>query len=211
MKVTKRAVSASTRKTIVSRTDALFLMIASAAAAVTTTALTVSGIVASAAGPVTLTLPVATTHQAASGLSVGATGHYTALDATIPVIPSGPAALLAWAGALNQLGILAVLALICLLAYRLRSEILFTRGSGWLLGAGGFVLALAGTVGQILDSIARSRLADLIGVNGRPPGEYYLFSFDFNVGPLVLGIALLLVAGVFEFGRKLQKDTEGLV
>ncbi|WP_258006545.1 hypothetical protein [Arthrobacter sp. AFG20] len=194
-----------------SRTDALFLMIASAAAAVTTTALTVSGIVASAAGPVTLTLPVATTHQAASGLSVGATGHYTALDATIPVIPSGPAALLAWAGALNQLGILAVLALICLLAYRLRSEILFTRGSGWLLGAGGFVLALAGTVGQILDSIARSRLADLIGVNGRPPGEYYLFSFDFNVGPLVLGIALLLVAGVFEFGRKLQKDTEGLV
>lgn len=211
MKVTKRAVPASGRKMIVSRTDALFLMIASAAAAVTTTALTVSGIVASAAGPVTLTLPVATTRQAASGLSLGATGHYTALDATIPALPSGPAALLAWAGALNQLGILAVLALIFLLAYRLRSEILFTRGSAWLVGAGGTVLALAGTVGQILDSIARSRLADLIGANVRVPGEYYLFSLDFNVGPLVLGIALLLVAGVFEFGRRLQRDTEGLV
>jgi hypothetical protein len=93
----------------------------------------VSGIVASAAGPVTLTLPLATTRQTASGLSLGTTGHCTALDATIPVPPSGPASLLAWAGV------------------------------------------------------------------------------DFNVGPLVLGIALLLVAGVFEFGRGLQKDTEGLV
>ncbi|WP_395401603.1 hypothetical protein ACHMXB_21015 [Arthrobacter sp. UC242_113] len=186
-------------------------MIASAAGAVTTTALTVWGIVASAAGPVTLTLPVTSTRQALSGLSLGATGHYTALDATVPVLPPGPAALLAWAGTLNQLGILAVLALIFLLAYRLRSEILFTRGSAWLVGAGGFVLALAGTVGQILDSLARSRLADLVGANGHEPGEDYFFSLDFNVGPLVLGTALLLVAGVFEFGRRLQKDTEGLV
>jgi hypothetical protein len=27
----------------------------------------------------------------------------------------------------------------------------------------------------------------------------------------MLGIALLLVAGVFQFGRRLQTDTEGLV
>lgn len=211
MKVTKHAAQASGRKKIVSRTDALFLMVASAVAAVTTTALTVSGIVASSAGQVTLKLPVATPRQMASGLSLGATGQYTAVEATIPVLPSGPAALLAWAEALNQTGILAVLALIFLVAYRLRSEILFTAGSAWLVGAGGAVLAVAGTVGQILDSLARSRLADLIGANGRVPGESYLFSLDFNVGPLVLGIALVLVAGVFQFGRRLQKDTEGLV
>ena len=211
MRVIKRAAQASGQKKIVSRTDALLLMVASAAAAVTTTAFTVSGIVSSSAGQVTLTVPVATPRQAASGLSLGATGHYTALEATIPVLPAGPAALLAWAEALNQTGILAVLALVFLLAYRLRSEILFTGGSDWLVGAGGIVLALAGTAGQILDSIARSRLADLIGANGRVPGESYLFSLDFNAGPLVLGIALLLVAGVFQFGRRLQKDTEGLV
>ena len=211
MKVTKHAAQASDRKKIVSRTDALFLMVASAAAAATTTALAVSGMIASSAGQVTLTLPVATPRQAASGLSLGATGHYTSLEATIPVIPSGPAALLAWAEALNQTGILAVLALIFLLAYRLRSENLFTPGSARLVGAGGAVLAVAGTAGQILDGIARSRLADLIGANGRVPGESYLFSLDFNAGPLVLGIALLLVAGVFQFGRRLQKDTEGLV
>jgi hypothetical protein len=211
MKVTKHAIPDARRKMFVSRTDALFLMVASAAAAVTTTAFTVTGIVDSSGGQVTLTLPVATPRQTVSGLSLGASGHYTALDATIPVLPSGPAALLAWAEALNQLGILAVLALVFLLAHRLRSRILFSPGSDWLVGTGGVVLALAGTAGQILDSIARSRLAELIGVNGHVPGESYLFSLDFNAAPLMLGIALLLVAGVFQFGRRLQTDTEGLV
>src|SRR6476620_7950843 len=149
MKVTKHAIPDARRKMFVSRTDALFLMVASAAAAVATTAFTVTGIVDSSAGQVTLTLPVATPRQTVSGLSLGASGHYTALDATIPVLPSGPAALLAWAEALSQLGILAVLALVFLLAHRLRSQILFTSGSDWLVGAGGVVLALAGTAGQI--------------------------------------------------------------
>src|SRR6476661_2889145 len=194
MKAIKHAVPASGRKMIVSKADVFFLMIASAAAAVATTAFTVLGIIDSFAGHVTLTLPVATPRQTVSGLSLGASGQYTALDATIPALPSGPAVLLAWADALNQLGILAVLALVFLLAHRLRSQILFTPGSDWLVGAGGLVLALAGTVGQILDSIARSRLADLIGVNGHVPGESYLFSLEFNAAPLVLGIALLLVA-----------------
>ncbi|MFE4837644.1 hypothetical protein ACFRAU_23545 [Arthrobacter sp. NPDC056691] len=211
MNATKYDIPATGWKRIVSRADALFLMVASAAAGVLTTAMTVTGIVDSSAGKVTLTLPVATPRQMVSGLSLGASGQYTALDATIPVLPPGPAALLAWAGALNQLGILAVLALIFLLAYRLRSKILFTPGSAWLVGAGGAVLALAGTAGQVLDSIARSRLADLIGVNGRVAGEYYFFSLNFNAAPLVVGIALILVAGVFQFGGRLQKDTEGLV
>ena len=30
-------------------------------------------------------------------------------------------------------------------------------------------------------------------------------------GPAVVGIALLLIAGIFEYGRRLEKDTEGLV
>lgn len=211
MKVTKHAIPDARRKMIVSKADALFLMVASAAAAVTTTAFTVTGIADSFGGQVTLTLPVATPRQTVSGLSLGASGQYTAVDATIPVLPPGPGALLAWAEALNQLSILAVLTLVFLLARRLRSQILFTPGSDWLVGAAGVVLALAGTAGQILDSIARSRVADLIGLNGHVPAESYLFSFDFNAAPLVLGIALLLVAGVFQFGRRLQKDTEGLV
>ena len=34
---------------------------------------------------------------------------------------------------------------------------------------------------------------------------------EFNIAPLAIGLVLLLVAGVFQYGRRLQKDTEGLV
>ncbi|WP_240719923.1 hypothetical protein [Pseudarthrobacter sp. NamB4] len=186
-------------------------MIASALAALVTTAATVSGTVALFTGPVTLVLPVATSHQRATGLSLEATGHFTSLETTIPVLPSGPAASLAWAGLLNQVAVLAILALSFLLAYRLQGRILFTAKSAHLVGAAGIVLAVAGMSGQVLDGVGRSRLAEIVGANPRGPGESQVFPAEFDTGPLMLGIALLLVAAVFEYGRRLQKDTEGLV
>ena len=51
----------------------------------------------------------------------------------------------------------------------------------------------------------------MVGANARTPGESYGFSADFNIAPLMLGMVLMLVAGVFQYGRRLQHDTEGLV
>lgn len=212
MKMTKgSARPQSGGKKFVSRADAVALMIAAAVAALATTTMTVAGLIGYTSGPVTLALPVATTHHTATGLTPGVTGHFTSLEATLPALPSGPGGLLAWAGSLNQIGFLAVLALVFLLAHRLRSEILFTPGSAWIVGSCGAVLASAGTVGQILDAIARSRLAEMVGANARTPGESYGFSADFNIAPLVLGLVLMLVAGVFQYGRRLQHETEGLI
>ncbi|MFC7849842.1 hypothetical protein ACFUTU_15340 [Arthrobacter sp. NPDC057388] len=194
-----------------SRIDAVGLMVAAAAGALLTTAATVFGIVGLFTGPVTLELPVATSHQEAPGLSLEATGHFTSLEASIPVLPSGPATSLAWAYGLNQVGVLAVLALLFLLAYRLQSRVLFTARSADLVGAAGVVLAVAGTVGQVLDGVGRTRLAEMIGVNARAVGESYIFVAEFNIAPLAIGLVLLLVAGFFQYGRRLQKDTEGLV
>jgi hypothetical protein len=210
MKLTRGASDAGQKK-VVSRADASFLMVASVGAALVTTALTVSSTVGLFAGPVTLVVPVATAHQTATGLSLEATGHFTSVEATIPVLPPGPAASLAWAGALNQVGLLAMLALVFLLAYRLQGRILFTARSAHIVGAAGVVLAVAGMAGQILDGVGRSRLAEMIGANARIAGETQIFSAEFNLAPSLLGMALLLVAGVFEYGRRLQKDTEGLV
>ena len=83
--------------------------------------------------------------------------------------------------------------------------------SAHLVGAAGAILAVAGTVGQVLDGVGRSKLAEMIGANARGAGEVPVFSAEFNIGPLMLGMVLLLVAGVFEYGRRLQIDTEGLV
>ncbi|MFP5315109.1 MAG: hypothetical protein ACLGHS_07000 [Actinomycetes bacterium] len=198
-------------KKVVSRVDAMALMIAAAVAAIASTALTVTGIIETFTGPVTLTLPVASTQQQLAGLQLGAEGRFTAVEVTLPAVPSDEAVLLVWAGVLSQVGILAVLVLLFLLAFRLRGENLFTPGSVWIVGACGAVLAIAGTAGQVIDSVARNRLAELVGANQRTPDESIIFMADFNIGPVMAGIVLVLVAGVFQFGLRLQKDAEGLV
>jgi hypothetical protein len=81
----------------------------------------------------------------------------------------------------------------------------------WINGACGAALALAGTAGQGLEQLARSRLADALGLIAvRGPGSV-IFEGNISLLPVVAGIALILIAGVFQFGGRLQKDTEGLV
>jgi hypothetical protein len=191
--------------------DAVLIMIASAAAAAATTALTISGIIGLFTGPVTLTLPLDASPQSPSGLDLDSAARFTAIEAIVPALPTYEAVLLAWAGALNQVSFLAVAALMFLLALRLRGENLFTPGSTWIVGACGVVLALAGSLAQAVDATARTRIAELIGANVQRPGETLLVVAEFNSAPLLAGILLILVAGVFQFGRRLQKDTEGLI
>lgn len=209
IKGTKRPIRDS--HSVVTRADAVALMIVSSAASVVTTAMTVAGIIGFFTGPVTLTLPLSTTQLAPGGLRLGAEAHFTAVEAAIPTLPADEAILLAWATALNHIGILAVLALLFLLAFRLKGENLFTAGSVWIIGTCGAVLAVAGSVGQVLDQVARNRLAEAIGVNARTAEAGISFVGHFNVAPAVAGFVLILVAGVFQFGGRLQKDTEGLV
>jgi hypothetical protein len=113
---------------VVSATDAMVMMILSAAAAVAATGLTAAGIAGYFNGPVTLGLPLATTTLTQPGLQLDAEAHFTSVEATIPALPTAEATLLAWAGALNLTSALAVLALFFLLAFRLRAASLFTPG-----------------------------------------------------------------------------------
>lgn len=198
-------------KKFVSRADAIFLMVASSVVALISTVLTIVGIVQWFISPATLELPISSLQRTVGGLELESTGHFTSLEATVPDLPDGPATLLAWGAALNQVGMLALLALVFVLAYRLHSAILFTAGSVWIVGACGAVLAVATTVGQVLDGRARTSLAEMIGANGREPGAVYLISTEFDLWPLMVGLILVLVAGVFQYGRRIQKDAEGLV
>jgi hypothetical protein len=58
---------------------------------------------------------------------------------------------------------------------------------------------------------ALTRVADLVAGSGRDPGEWVILAAEFTTGPLMLGIVLVLIAAVFQYGRRLQNDTEGLV
>ena len=187
------------------------MLVLAALSAVVTTVFSVSEIAGYFTGPVTLDLPVNSSGQSADGLGLGSTGQYTTLAATIPALPSGPAVLLAWSSVLQHIGVLAVHALVFLLAYRLRSSVLFTAGSVWIVGVCGAVLILAGTAGQVLSGFALPRIADLVLAEGRPAAGTILFEGELTSWPLVLGTILMLVAGVFQYGRRLQQDAEGLV
>ena len=212
MKLAKRTgrPSENRKREVVSRTDALVLMVGSAVIAAGSSVMSVVGIADIFSGPVTLTLPVDPTQKVA-GLELGAEARFSAVDATIPALPGAEAGQLAWAAALTQVGVLAVLTLLFLLAFRLRGDTLFTRGSVWIIGACGAALALAGTAGQVLDQLARTRLADAIGLNADSAPGSVIFEGNISLLPVVAGIALILIAGVFQFGGRLQRDTEGLV
>ncbi|WP_457962778.1 hypothetical protein M1E17_14870 [Arthrobacter sp. D1-29] len=211
MKASSRADRPVRTRRIVSRADALFLMTASATAALGTTFYTVTGIVGLGSGPATLTVPLAAARQDPVGLVPGAEGRYTEMEVTIPAVPVDEAVLLMWSAALNQVGILAVALLVFLLAIRFLKENLFTAGSVLVVGISGLALALAGTAGQVLGSAARHRLAEVVGANQRTPDEAIVFIAEINLLPSAAGLMLLVIAGVFQFGRRLQKDTEGLV
>ncbi len=198
-------------KKFVSRVDAIAVMVAATVAAGVTSFLTATGIVETFTGPVTLSLPVHSAPQSIGELSLGSVGRFTGMEATIPVLPTGEATLLAWAAALSQISFLAVMALLFMLAFRLRTENLFTSASAWIVGSCGVVLALAGTLAQALNAAARSQIAELIGANGPGSGETVGFVWDVNIAPLVAGTVLVLIAGVFQLGRRFQKDTEGLI
>lgn len=196
---------------IVSRKDTAAAMLLAVVAAVAAIVLTVWRITGYFNGPVTLTLPLISKQLSPTDLSLGAEARYTSAEATIPQLPRPEAAALAWSEALNLLTVLAVLALLFLLAFRLRRHLLFTAHSAWTIVSCGTVLALAGSASQVVDGMSRTRLADSIGLDQGTGGEYVLFVGTFSFAPAVAGLVLILVAGAFEYGRRLQKDTEGLV
>ena len=210
MGTARRTPAESTRPGL-SRADAYAIMILTAAAAAMSTVMAGSWIASLFSGPVTLTLPIQGTQQQPDGLGFGATGAYTQMEATISAVPAGEASMLAWSAALNQVGALAVAALIFLLAFRLRGENLFTAGSAWIIGSCGAILALSGSAAEVLESTALTRLSLLIGATPQTPGEDVFLTFTLNVVPVVAGLTLVLVALAFRSGRQLQEDTEGLI
>lgn len=73
------------------------------------------------------------------------------------------------------------------------------------------VLIIAPFAQLLLSATATIRaLVELAGpAGGRSDG--LLFGTDLNLTPVLVGISLAVVLGVFEYGQKLRADTEGLV
>ncbi|MDR6687340.1 hypothetical protein J2Y41_002905 [Arthrobacter sp. 1088] len=196
---------------VLSRVDSAVLIVVSVAVAIAASLSTVSTIINNGDGEVVLRLPLDPSTRESEALDLGAVARVSEVQATVPVLPEYEASLLGWSAAMNLVAVLCVVSLLVLLAYRLTSRVLFGPRTAVIVGSVGMLLAISGSAAQILDSTAKSRLAEQLGAMPARVGETLVYISGFDPAPLVAGGVLVLLGGVFQFGRRLQSDTEGLV
>ena len=132
-------------------------------------------------------------------------GRGVAARATRVVVWLGLAAA-ALVGVLTRV---AIATLIALLSWRLLRGAVFARSLSFVAVIAGGALLIGGALTQGLGSLADAMAAaDLNGPGGRGFGPL-AGRLDFTT--IVTGLILLLVGLAFEYGERLQRDTEGLV
>lgn len=85
----------------------------------------------------------------------------------------------------------------------------FARPLQALTLTAGATLALGSLLGQGLAGLGQMMAADAL--NEALGEERFLVGFTFDPLPVVLGFAIMALAFVFRAGRRLQRDTDGLV
>jgi hypothetical protein len=99
-------------------------------------------------------------------------------------------------------------ALIALLSWRLLRGGLFRRSIARAVSAAGLILAIGGMISQAGVALAGGAAAKEL--NGGGYG-FWPLAGRFDPTLAIFGIVLLLVGLAFEYGTRLQNDTEGLV
>jgi hypothetical protein len=100
-------------------------------------------------------------------------------------------------------------ALIALLAWRLlRGNGMFRRSLSITVIASGFVLTIGGILSQASVALAGGAAASVLNGGGN---GFWPLAGRFDPTLAVVGVVLLLVGLAFEYGSRLQKETEGLI
>ncbi|QAY73093.1 hypothetical protein ET445_06760 [Agromyces protaetiae] len=107
------------------------------------------------------------------------------------------------ARSLSSIGICAVVAWLCL---RLFVGKPFVRTVTWGIGIVAILVLLSGMAAPLFDGIAKAQAAIALDLDELAP---FLVAID--PAPIGWAFALIVVAGAFEIGGRLQHDSEGLV
>lgn len=107
--------------------------------------------------------------------------------------------------ALLTIGICAVVAWLCLLVFVGQP---FVRSATWGIGVAAVLVMLAGLGAPFLTALAHAETVSALSLEG---AGLPLLMFEIDLAPLGWGLALAVVAGAFELGQRMQRDTKGLV
>ncbi|MDQ1547929.1 MAG: hypothetical protein QOH69_2833 [Actinomycetota bacterium] len=149
-------------------------------------------------------LPAAQTHAGALFLQ----GLYATASVSVHGLSAGVVALATAAAIATVLIQVSLSALIALLAWRLLRGGLFRRSIARAISAAGLVVATGGMISQVGTGLAAGAAASELNGGGN---GFWPLAGRFDPTLVVFGIVLLLVGLAFEYGTRLQKDSDGLV
>jgi hypothetical protein len=144
-------------------------------------------------------------------------GAGNSIQLVVKDVPGDALVLNATASVMGTLTAVVVCGAVVLLCWRLLRAEPFARSLPRTMAYTGGLLVLIGVVCPVLQGLAKlsivNSLDSVVTVDSpinKGNFDFYVAS-SFNLLPIVLGVALLLLAAVFAKGAQLQRDTEGLV
>lgn len=147
--------------------------------------------------------------DAATGSASLVTGNFASAEVTLTGVSFGARALLGSGILINGLMYAALAAAVVFLCISLWRGRPFSRLATWLFATASITLLAGGILGVGLITIGQFILAGEL--NADPTGSVFPMASTASFFPVFAGIALGVIAAAFEFGQRLQRDTDGLV
>lgn len=97
-----------------------------------------------------------------------------------------------------------------LLSWSVYRDAGFGKHLAWSVGLSGIVVMVWGLLGPVMDAVAHHSILDRIGLLPERGGSSF-FLLELNLWPVAVGLGCAVVAGIFDAGRRQQRDLEGLV
>lgn len=135
-------------------------------------------------------------------------GQFSYSSVVVRGLPGSIVAYIVVAAVATILTEFALCAVIATLAWRMLNHRPFRRSMTLSVGAAGVILIVGGLLSQAATSLAGSATASVLNRNDH---TFWPVAGRFDPTWIVFGVVLLLVALAFEYGERLQSDSDGLV
>ncbi|MBT2496642.1 hypothetical protein J7E45_13590 [Microbacterium sp. ISL-59] len=131
---------------------------------------------------------------------------------TVPAMPSGARWMLLLETLLPALATVALCAGVWWLGVSLIRSRPFRASLGWMFAVASILMIAGSLFGQFAGGVGRAMIVqDLATTDPQVEDVLWTLLVQFDLAPVGWAFALALVAGLFEIGRRLQRETEGLV
>lgn len=146
---------------------------------------------------------------AATGSATLVSGEFDSATVVISGLDLASRSLLAGGILVTALMYLTLAAAIVFICVNLMRGRPFSRSSTWWLATASLLLIGGGLVGAGLFTFGQLMIAAQL--NADPTMSVFPMAGTISLTPVFVGVGIAVIAAVFEFGERLQRETEGLV